>query len=402
MAMLKPEYKQMLLKMKPEDITATFIHTYLIDTAVKENGKVTIVPSKMKTSDKFDLLPSEYFNKTKVTTNVGLFIYNKFIVEESFQEVLGYIDTPINSKKLAEIESKLSKALLNDIITPEQMAIYLNKNQWLTMQFNSAFASSFTMNTIKPIPEVVARKEKLFKENKEKIDNGDVITSVKIENELLDMAKEKLKNDPGMNLYESGARGKFGNNYKNMTIMKGSVFNPATGKYDILPTNFVDGIDKKDIHVYGNSVVTGSYPKAVGTQTSGYSAKQLTAAFQGVVLDKPGSDCGTKGYLEILLTESLKKDMTYRYVIDKNKLVLLDETNINNYVGKKIKLRSPMYCIGDKICSKCAGMMYEKLGITNIGLTTSKAATSLLQMGMKNFHDSTASINKIDINNISL
>ena len=160
---LKPEYKQMLLKMTPDDITATFINTYLIDTAVKENGKVIIVPSKIKTSDKFELLPSEYFNKIKVTTNVGLFIYNKFIVEESFQDVLGYIDTPINSKKLADIESKLSKALLNDIITPEQMAIYFNKNQWLSMQFNSAFASSFTMNTIKPIPEVVARKEKLFK-----------------------------------------------------------------------------------------------------------------------------------------------------------------------------------------------------------------------------------------------
>ena len=80
----------------------------------------------------------------------------------------------------------------------------------------------------------------------------------------------------------------------------------------------------------------------------------------------------------------------------------MDDSNIDNYVGKKIKLRSPMYCIGDKLCSKCAGLMYEKLGIKNIGLTTSRAATTLLNMGMKQFHDSTQSIARIDINKISL
>ena len=45
---------------------------------------------------------------------------------------------------------------------------------------------------------------------------------------------------------------------------------------------------------------------------------------------------------------------------------------------------------------------FEKLGIKNIGLTTSRAATTLLNMGMKQFHDSTQSIARIDISKISL
>lgn len=401
-AALRAEYKTMLLKMKPTDITAEFINEYLVDKAEKKDGKVTIIPSKMKTSDTFTLLPSEYFNKTKVLTNVGLFIFNKFIVEGQFEEVLGYINTPIDNKCESKIEDKLAKALLDDVITSEQMAVFFNKLQWISMQFNSVFASSFTMKSLKPLPDVVKRKEELFKEHKEELENGDVITAVKIENELTSMAESELKGDPGMDLYNSGARGKFANNYKNISIMKGPVFNPATDRWDMVDTNFINGINKQDIPVYGNSVVTGAYPKAVGTQESGYSAKQLTAAFQGVVLDEPGSDCGTKGYLEILLTESMKSGMMYRYIIEKNKLVLMDDSNIDNYVGKKIKLRSPMYCIGDKLCSKCAGLMYEKLGIKNIGLTTSRAATTLLNMGMKQFHDSTQSIVRIDINKISL
>lgn len=402
MATLKAEYKDLLLKLKPEDISADFINGYLIDRAEKKDGKVTIIPSKIKTSDTFTLQPSEYFNKTKVLTNVGLFIFNKFIVEGQFEDILGYLNTPIDNKTEAEIESKLSKALLNDRVTPEQMAVFFNKLQWLGMQFNSAFASSFTMNTVKPLPSVMKRKEELFKEYEEELRNGDVITAVKIENELTEMAKSELKDDPGMDLYNSGARGKFGNNYKNMSVIKGPVFNPSTGKWDMVDTNLVTGINKNDIPVYGNSVVMGAYPKAVGTQKSGYSAKQLVAAFQGVVLDDPGSDCGTKGYLEIVLTPSMKQGLLYRYIIEGNKLVLMDDENIDNYVGRKIKLRSPMYCIGDKLCSKCAGQMYEKLGIKNIGLTTSKAATTLLNMGMKQFHDSTQSIVKLDISKISL
>ena len=402
MANLKPEYKKILLELKSEDISADFINGYLIDRAEKKDGKVTIIPSKMKTSDTFTLEPNEYFNKTKVLTNVGLFVFNKFIIEGQFEDVLGYVNTPIDNKTEAEIESKLSKALLNDKITPEQMAVFFNKLQWLGMQFNSAFASSFTMKTVKPLPSVMKRKEELFKQYEEELKNGDVITAVKIENELTELAKSELEGDPGMDLYNSGARGKFGNNYKNMSVIKGPVFNPSTGKWDMVDTNLVTGINKNDIPVYGNSVVMGAYPKAVGTQKSGYSAKQLVAAFQGVVLDEPGSDCGTKGYLEIVLTPSMKQGLLYRYIIEGNKLVLMDDDNIDKYIGRKIKMRSPMYCIGDKLCSKCAGQMYEKLGIKNIGLTTSKAATTLLNMGMKQFHDSTQSIVKLDISKISL
>lgn len=395
--------KAFFLSIKPADITDDIIIDLFADKAKKDkDGKMKVVPSRYKTNEVMILAPNEYFNKERVVTNLGLFMYNKLIVERDLIDVLGYINTPINKKMQGTIEDKLSNALLNDRMTSKQYADYLNRNQWLSMQFNSIFSGSFTMKTIKPSKTVTKKRDDLYKENREKLNNGDVITAVRIETELKTMARTELENDPGMDLYDSGARGSFDNNYKNIAITKGPVINPTTGKWDIVESSFMEGIKKKDIPVFGNAVVSGAYPKAVGTQVSGYLTKQLTAAFQGIVLDGPGSDCGTKGTLDILLTPWLVQDLLYSFIVDGGKLVLLDDKTIKKYVGKKVKLRFPMFCISEKLCRTCAGLMFEKLGLENIGLTTSKVSTRLLNLNMKKFHVTTANIKTIDILTLSL
>ena len=258
MAVLKEEYKQMLIKMTPDDITSDFIFEYLADTSKKENGKLIPVPSKIKTYDTFTLKKGEYFNTETITTNVGLFIFNKFLIEESFSKVVGYINTPVNAKIQKNIEAKISQALLDDVITVEEMVKYLNKLQWLSKEFNSVFSGSFTMKTLKPVPKVMKHKEKLIKENKEALDKGDIAVAVNIEKELLDMAREELKGDPGMDLYNSGARGSFDNNYKNIAVIKGPVYNPVTSKYDFVSSNFMEGIKKEEIPIVANSIPAGA------------------------------------------------------------------------------------------------------------------------------------------------
>jgi len=404
MSILTNEQKQFFLNLKPDDITAEFIETNFADRSIvdKETKKFRVIPSKYKTYDTFTLEKGEYFNKEKITTNIGLFIYNKLIIEESFSDIVGYINTPINAKTHSGIEDKLSKALLTDKITVEDMAKYLNRTQWLGYQFNSIFSGSFTMKILKPDANVIKLRDKLIKENKKELDDGNVVTAVKVEEEVKALARKEMKDDPGMDLYNSGAKGSFDNNYKNIAVMKGPVFNPTTGKWDMVQSNFMEGIRKEEIPSYGTAIITGAYPKAVGTQTSGYFSKQLTAAFQGIVLDAPGSDCGSKGYLEITITPWVKQDLMYRNIIENGKIVHLDETNIDKYMNKTVKLRSPMYCTSDNLCRVCAGSMYDKLGIDNIGLTASKVSSTMLNLNMKKFHNSTASIKKIDLKTITL
>lgn len=263
MGILKDEYKRMLLGMTPDDITSEFIFKYLADTSKIVNGKFVSVPSTIKTYDTFTLSKGEYFNTDTITTNVGLFIFNKFLIEESFSKVVGYVNTPVNAKVQKSIESKISQALLDDVITVEEMVKYLNKLQWISKEFNAVFSGSFTMKTLKPIPKVMKHKQKLLKDNEAALQSGDVSVGVKIEKELLDMARDELKGDPGMDLYDSGARGSFDNNYKNISVIKGPIFNATTGRWDFVSSSFMEGIKKDEIPIVANSIPAGAYPKAV-------------------------------------------------------------------------------------------------------------------------------------------
>ena len=205
-----------------------------------------------------------------------------------------------------------------------------------------------------------------------------------------------------MSLYTSGTRGSFDNNYKNLFITRGPVYNPNSGKFQIVKRSFMEGLEKDDIPSYGTEVINGAYPKAMETAVAGYATKKFFAAYQSIVLDSRGSDCKTKAYRVVQLTNKNASRMMYRYIIEGEKLIMLDNSNINSYIGKTVKMRSPLYCTGDKLCSKCAGDLFYRIGIENIGLTTSSVGSSLLKLLMKSFHDSTVKISDIDLNKMIL
>lgn len=395
MAKLNDKDKQYLLSLKPEDITATLLFDLFGDKAKVVNKKVVREKSKYSFQDTFDLKAGEYFNKEDITTNCGLFIFNKIVVERELVDILGYLNNPINKGELGRIDGLMAKALLVDKIDTRMMMNYTNRIQWIGMKLNSLITVSFTPNTFKPLPKIMDAKHKLLKENKEAVEKGDPVALTRIEGKLLDMAKKELEGDPGMMLYDSGARGSFGNNYKNMCVMKGPVLNPTTGKYDVVETSFMEGIQKKDIPTMGTSVVSGAYPKAVGTGVAGYFTKQILAAMQAVTADPSLDDCGTHGFIEVEITDKKIEDVLFRHILDGGKLVLLDDVVIKKYVGKKVKMFSPMLCTSGKICRKCLGLMFEKLGIENVGLTSARVSSTILNLSMKKFHNTTTQIYEI-------
>lgn len=120
-------------------------------------------------------------------------------------------------------------------------------------------------------------------------------------------------------------------------------------------------------------------------------AKELLSAMQSEVLADKGTDCGSKGYITITIPEKKYTDFIHRYIIEGDKLVCLTPEVITKYIGKTVKLRSPMYCIGigkDKhICNKCAGDFYYNLNKKNIGLLCSRPAETTKRLGMKKFHE---------------
>ena len=402
MARISEQDKQYLLSLKPEDITYELGMQLFADHVKKVDGQVIEVKSRFEPHDYFKLNAGEYINKETIITAVGSFIFNKFIIEPRFAEFMDYNNEVINSDGLKDLENKLSKLLLEDKITTTDFADYLDRIQWLGMQFHEPLAASFTMRGLKPIPKVIKRRGELVKQNKEALEKGDVMVMSAIEKELVDLAKAEISDDPSMDLYYSGARGSIPNNYKQLSIVKGPVYNKTIGKYQFIQNSFFEGLRKEDIAAAGTNVINGQYPKSCGTAVSGYKAKQVSSLGQAVMLRKDVNDCGTKGYLELVIPPSMKSKFLYRYVIDNGKLVLLDDSTMDKYVGKKIKLRSIMYCGCDSgVCMTCAGRLFEKLQIDSIGLTTSTLTGALLNLKMKSFHDTSVKINEINLDDMT-
>ena len=400
---IKDSDKEYLLSLKPEDLSfKTLVSLFGQTTTIgqRNSSSFSISKPRFETTDTMVLKPSEYFVNKETLTTVGRFIYNKFVIERSgLQKVTGYVNTVLTDSGNGSLEKIITAALLDEKITVDDFVKYIDARDTLGLQLNSVITTSFTPLTIVTPKEIQKKKKALFTQYKKELDAGDIYTAEKIEKELSDDAKRILKGDKGLDLYASEARGNFGN-YKNMLIFKGATYDASKGKYDIVTSSFMDGMKPKDLGSQGRAVVSGAYPKAIGTAESGYLSKQLTGCMQSESLDKHGTDCGTKHTLEVEITAKNKNMYIYRYIVDNGKLVCLTPDVLNKYVGKTVKLRSPMFCKGDKICNICAGEADYKLGNINIGLGCSNISTKLLRMGMKKFHTSNISSKPIDLDDI--
>ena len=148
-----------------------------------------------------------------------------------------------------------------------------------------------------------------------------------------------------------------------------------------------EGIPSKEMPAYADLIVQASYGRSMMTAQGGYIAKQLNAAFQGLQLDAdPKSDC--RSNLTLQVTVDNPREYLYRFYKDGNKLVEVTPDTLSSIEGKVLKFRSPLFCGSkDGICSRCAGTLHHRMGVTNIGLIAGRIGTTLMNSSLKAFHD---------------
>lgn len=380
-----------ILKVKREDISQSFCR-YLFAN-VESLGRSRFEPTK-----KVIIPKGKYYNnKTPIVTSLGNYIINYFLFNEQIYNIIGFINKKINNDDIEDINSKLSDSLLDGKIETKYVIDYLNRIQFFGFSLDSTATSSISEKTMFEIPAVNKRKKELEKKYAKEIAAGDIVTTDKIQKELLDLARKEIGDDYGMEIYNAKTKPKFDNQYKVMNIMKGSIKN-VDGEFETSMCNYNDGVSKEDSHLFANAQIDAQFNKSVGTQDGGYLVKKYLAALQAVVLDEKGSDCGTNKTFRITVTKFNKKLLKYRYMKSGNKKVLLTEDVISNYVGRAIDIYDPIYCCGDFVCNKCAGDLYYKLGIKNIGTTASRIGSTVLNKKLKKMHDS--SLKLYDISNL--
>lgn len=394
---LSQEDKNFLLKLRKSDLTVPNLTLLFSNHTTKEAGKFTVIPPRFTTIMPMHLDAGEYINKEEIDTTVGIFLFNKLLLEGSVDMVIpnGFYNTIVDGKGFSKLIDIISKALMDKKLPVDPNLIdFLKRYEFYTMKLVTLFSPSYTKGLLEVNPKIVAQKEKLLKN----MPANNVQEMSKIEDSLVAMAKAELQNDPGMTLFDSGARGSFENDYKNMNLMLGPVGIPGTNDFDLVSSNYIQGLQKEDIVAAGNVIVNAAYPKAVGTRDSGYLTKQFYAVYQSIVIDDDGTDCGTMQCLDVILTQEMADLFLYQnIVLPSGKIITLDDETTKTYLNKKVQVRTPMFCTSDKICSVCAGRRFYIMGIKNAGLTAGRISNTFLNLSMKAFHASKVKLDVVDI-----
>ena len=344
----------------------------------------------------------EVSNTNKFTTTIGIWIYNVFFLRDFGFSFLfnGYINKNVNKGIFGDINQTLIYALVEGKILTEDYKNYLNYTQFF-MPFETILSPNHTEKILSCTKAIEKKKKELLKVYGEEIKKGNVVYGERLEKELLAFAEEYLGDEPALDVYKSGAGGSFGNNFKNMYVMKGPIRDPdpdAKQQFNIATSNFLDGITADEYSLIANALANGPYSRAKKTEVGGHWEKLFGAAFQTITLDEPGSDCGTDKTVEVELTSKNLRDYMYNYIQKSNgELEELTLDNKDKYLNKRVTLRFCIYCQSKTgVCNKCIGNFFYRRGGKNIGLATTQIPSTLKLRSMKAFHDSTVSTTEID------
>lgn len=372
--------------------------SFIMELFGEFNGKV-----RFNTYDTFIVPKGAYGkegkkNKDSFLTTVGIWVFNKVFIENELFDLYGYINEPINKKMVGKITDKIGYAVLEEKVPLDALKNFLMKTQKF-MPYVSVLANGYSMKLLTITKVINKAKADLVKKYRDRLDKNDPDAVIAIQDELLKLAKETLKDDVGIDTYNSGARGSFSNDFKNMFIMKGITKNPDPTKgYNIIMSNYIEGIAKEEYADFANSLAEGPYSRSNKTEVGGYWEKLMLPAFQHVKVGKKGSDCGTKRTVTVTLNDKNIKEYMYCNIKEGNKLVELNTDNLDKYLGKTVQFRFASMCEAKDgiICNACAGNLFHKLGITNVGAAMPQIASKLKLIAMKAFHDSQVVMTKMD------
>jgi len=338
-------------------------------------------------------------NKNTFKTTVGRWAFNKGIIEP-VSNVLGYVNKTVTKGVYKDLNKQLSYALLEEKITLEHLKDFIMQVQ-MYMGCASAICPSHTEDMILFTDKATKKRDQLYKENQKAIEAGDLTAMKKVEDTLISYAKEELKDSPSVDMYNSGARGGWGNNFKNMYLVKG-VVTKTDGSYKFIKTSHIEGINKDEFVDISDAAIEGPYSRANKTREGGYLEKQFTNALQHIKILGKGTDCGSTRTVPILLTKKNINDWIYCFVRNPNgSLTEITTETKDKFIGKTVNLRFSALCKSKNgICEACAGTMFRRVGIINAGLAGMILASDLKNKSMAAMHDSTLKLTEINVDRI--
>jgi hypothetical protein len=283
-----------------------------------------------------------------------------------------------------------------DRTPPESSAIFVHEYlkfcdaMFYIAGFAQLWVPAGTKKTMTPAPGINELKAKLLEENKERLHDPAVIA--KIQAELVKYDREYLKGDPGENFLI----GK-----KSFEVVRSKLFGMHGAEVglsesvdvDLIENSLSQGWDIDKFPAMNNSLRAGSFNRGAQTELGGESVKWLLRASSNIKVTD--DDCGTT------LGNEVETDVPGWLigfsVVTKKGSERVTEENVGEYLGKKLVVRSPMFCKLPKTdyCKTCVG---DRLASNPTGLSTaiSEYGSAFLSIYMAAAHGKALTLAKMD------
>jgi len=329
----------------------------------------------------YDYVYYQDINKTnnkKILTTFGRILFNSI-----FPDDYPFINKHINKKEfekiLSDIEKKYGLKTKNEV---------RYKAQKYFLHLSTIISPTFEISKL-TIPEEILKKRD------EIISNIDNMTPVEFDKKVYELYKEleeylESRGATFFDLVKSGTKGK-ASDLIQLFLIWGYGIDAEGNLTPPVRHSLLEGMTPEEIYYGSNKARFAGYLKSVGSGEPGYVAVKLRYALNDLQISKKTDDCKTDKYFELTVTDKIADIIIGRYYLNErtNKLEEITKDNVKDLIGKKIKLRSPLYCKAeDGICSVCLGKFSEKLNRDGVyGMTvTGSIYTRILNTFMKISH----------------
>jgi len=347
------------------------------------NGSLTTPPGQDMVLGIFSLTNNQFSNLREETSCKGSMVSKGIkIFNECLPEDYPLINEPVNKKKLLKILNDI-KSRYNEIVTME----ILDNIKRVGFKYSTLLGTTMSLGDC-------------FFEDSENVKSL-LYSPENIRTQLTNISSKETeellkKNFTYSYLVESGARGTW-DQVRQIILTRGFISNFSG---EILPVpiknSLLDGLDQQEFFNSTYGCRKGLLDVALNTGTSGYLSRKLIFTCVNLQIDLELDDCGTSDCLEVYISNSKKAEMlVWRYFLENNELKQITPENWKGFIGKTIRLRSPIFCTSPKICHKCYGDLYKILHSRFIGVI---AAQSLGERGtqliLRTFHTSGSAVIK--------
>lgn len=338
--------------------------------------------------------------KEPITTTYGNLLANYTLLVYPFKDKIPYVNKKIDLGSIEKAILPIFKSNLPPGQERDPKFIYVDEYLALgnaviyCCSFAQLFTWGLTEKIIIPPDWVKQEKAKLLEKYKDRLNEAAVVAI--IDAELVKLYKEYIKGDPGANFLISG---------KSVDIVAKKKYLMAGGEQGLsedtvnvaLVQNSLDeGWDIDKFPDMLNSLRAGSYNRGAQTVMGGVAVKGLLRASAN--LNVTSDDCGSRlGMVADIDKDNLDRFVGLSVILKEGTKVMQKREDVGTYMGRRIMVRSPMYCKLDKTdyCKICLG---ERLANNPEGLSiaVSEYGSTFLSIFMKGAHAKSLQLAKMN------